>query len=110
MSASCRWLLHTPWRQAALRFLHFHSAMIRGPRVSLQYVFVNINFLLTTLKKMPKMSFFGSHARVTPSKNVVHCMSQFCPSILIRDVLNIVVIPVVVMGARLNIIQWHFMD
>lgn len=100
MSAPCRWLLHTPWRQAALRFLQFRFALIRGPRVSLQYIFDNISFLLTTLKKAREMSFFGSHARLTRNKKVVYCMPQFCSSILC-DVLNIVVIPVAVMDTVL---------
>jgi len=104
MSAPCHWLLHTPWRQAALRFLQFHFSMSRGPRVSLQSILVNITFLLTRLKKVPEMSLFGSHARVTPNKYVFHCMSQFCSSILICDVLNIVVIPVAVMDANLSTI------
>ena len=78
--------------------------MSRGPRVSLQNIVVNITFLLTILKKVPEMSLFGSHARVTPNKNVVHCMSQLCSSILIFDVLNNVVIPVTLMDASLNII------
>jgi hypothetical protein len=84
-----------------MRFLQFHFALSLGPRVSLQYIFVNISFLLTTLKKVPEMSFFGSHARVTRNKKVVHCMPQFCSSILMCDILNIVVIPVAVMDAIL---------
>lgn len=102
MSAPCHWLLHTSWRQAALPFLQFHFAMSRGPRVSLQNILVNITFLLTILKKVPEMSLFGSHARVTPNKNVVHCVSQFCSSMLICDLLNIVVIPVAVIDTILN--------
>lgn len=102
MSAPCHWLFHTPWQQETLRFLLFHFAMSRGPRVSLQNILVNITFILTILKNVPEMSLFGSHARVTPNKNVVHCLSQFCSSILICDVLNTVVIPVAVMGASLN--------
>jgi len=79
MSAPCHSLLHTPWRQAELRFLLFHFATSRGLRVSLQNILVNITFLLTILKKVPEMSLFGSHAHVTPNENVVslHVTVQF---------------------------------
>jgi hypothetical protein len=82
---SCVWCglwrvdgLSAPCRSGRQRcdFCYFISPLV-GVHAFRFSMFVNIRFLFTILKKVPEMSFFGSHPRVTPNKTLLIALHSF---------------------------------